>query len=130
MKTTVYSNPTARNLFRKTLPPLRLVIAAVVCSFLISNGQAALLSYSVILNGPSEFPANASPGTGTAEVDYNNTAHTLFIGLSFSGLTGSTTASHIHAPTASPFTGTAGVATTTPTFAGFPLVDTSGTYTK
>src|SRR5205807_609669 len=38
------------------------------------------------------------------------------------------TASHIHAATASPGTGTAGVATTTPTFAGFPLGVTSGTY--
>ena len=46
----------------------------------------------------------------------------------FSGLTGNTTASHIHAPTAVPFTGNAGVATQTPTFVGFPLGVTSGTY--
>jgi hypothetical protein len=52
--------------------------------------------------------------------------------LVFSGLTGNTTASHIHAPTAFPFnlTNTAGVATTTPTFAGFPLGVTSGTYSN
>lgn len=46
----------------------------------------------------------------------------------FSGLTGNTTASHIHAATASPGAGTAGVATQTPTFSGFPLGVTSGTY--
>jgi hypothetical protein len=48
--------------------------------------------------------------------------------IQFSGLTGTTTASHIHCCTVLPFTGTAGVATTTPTFAGFPLGVTSGTY--
>jgi len=48
--------------------------------------------------------------------------------VSFSGLTGTTTASHIHAATTVPGTGTAGVATQTPTFAGFPLGVTSGSY--
>jgi len=61
-------------------------------------------------------------------VDYDNFAHTLTVGLTFSGLLGTTTASHIHAATALPGVGTAGVATTTPTFAGFPLGVTSGTY--
>jgi hypothetical protein len=48
--------------------------------------------------------------------------------VSFSGLTSGTMASHIHAATPTPLTGTAGVATTTPTFAGFPLGVTSGSY--
>lgn len=48
--------------------------------------------------------------------------------FSFSGLLGSTTASHIHCCTVSPVTGTAGVATVTPTFTGFPLGVTSGSY--
>src|SRR5262249_947645 len=42
--------------------------------------------------------------------------------------TGTTTASHIHAATPAPFTSTAGVATTTPSFALFPLGVTAGTY--
>jgi hypothetical protein len=46
----------------------------------------------------------------------------------FSGLTDVDTASHIHAATAVPGVGTAGVATTVPTFTGFPLGVTSGTY--
>ena len=89
---------------------------------------ATTFSYSVFLDGLSESPANASPGTGTASVIYDDTAHTLFIDLVFSGLVGTTTASHIHAATATPGAGTAGVATTTPTFAGFPLGVTSGSY--
>jgi hypothetical protein len=52
----------------------------------------------------------------------------MHIHLTFSGLTGTTTASHIHAATALPGTGTAGVATTTPYFTGFPIGVTSGTF--
>jgi hypothetical protein len=52
----------------------------------------------------------------------------MTVDVTFSGLLGTTTASHIHAPTAVPFAGTAGVATTTPTFAGFPLGVSSGTF--
>src|SRR5205814_4098885 len=51
-------------------------------------------------------------------------------GFSFSGLLGPTTASHIHAPPTNAFTGTAGVATTTPYFAGFPIGVTSGSYSN
>ncbi len=48
--------------------------------------------------------------------------------VTFSGLLGTTTASHIHAATGMPDTGTAIVATQTPTFTGFPLGVNSGTY--
>ena len=87
-----------------------------------------MLQYDAFLSGPSDSPPNASSGTGFATVDYDNSAHTLLVDVSFTGLLGPTTASHIHAPTAVPLTGTAGVATTTPYFAGFPIGVTSGTY--
>jgi CHRD domain/PEP-CTERM motif len=80
------------------------------------------------LSGPAESPPNGSPGTGLGLVDFDIVAHTMRVRVTFSGLTGTTTASHIHSPTAVPFTGTAGVATTTPTFPGFPLGVTSGSY--
>jgi hypothetical protein len=54
----------------------------------------------------------------------------MTLDVSFSGLAGNTTASHIHAATATAGAGTAGVATTTPTFAAFPLGVTSGTYPR
>ena len=92
--------------------------------------QATVTVYQASLSGAAESPPNPSAGTGTATVTYDNVAHTLLLSLLFSGLTGTTTASHIHAPTATPGTGTAGVATTTPTFAGFPLGVTSGSYTN
>src|ERR1035438_1981148 len=84
--------------------------------------------FSAALSGPNESPANASLGPGVAVVTYEGTTIMLQVQVTFSGLTGSTTASHIHAATPTPGTGTAGVATTTPTFAGFPLGVTSGSY--
>jgi len=93
-----------------------------------AQGLTALITYSAQLDGPSEDPPNSSPGTGFAVVDYDDAAHTLHVQVSFADLIGNTTAAHIHAPTPVPLTGVAGVATQTPTFVGFPLGVTSGTY--
>jgi hypothetical protein len=93
-----------------------------------SIAQASLFDFTATLNGANEAPPNASAGTGTATFSYDSVAHTLAINASFSGLTGDTTSAHIHAATASPFSGTSGVATTTPNFAGFPTGVKSGTY--
>jgi hypothetical protein len=57
-----------------------------------------------------------------------STAHTLSVSAAFSGLGNPTTAAHIHCCTAAPLTGDAGVATQTPSFVGFPLGVTSGTF--
>ena len=105
----------------------KLLLSVLTACSLVSV-QASIVSYVVNLDGPSESPANGSPGTGFGTVDYDSTAHTLSLSVNFSGLTGTTTASHIHAPTVNPFVLTAGVATTTPTFAGFPLGVTSGSF--
>ena len=67
-------------------------------------------------------------GLGTATVILDTTLHTMSVDVSFSGLLGTTTAAHIHAATAAPGVGTAGVATTTPTLTGFPPGVTAGTY--
>jgi hypothetical protein len=108
---------------------LTLFLALSLCAW-TSSAFAAVSSYYVIMDGPSESPVNASPGIGTGTVNYDSVLHTLNLNASFSGLTGTTTASHIHAATAAPFTSTAGVATTTPSFAGFPLGVTSGSYSN
>jgi hypothetical protein len=109
----------------------RLCISAVlaVAMLLIAQAsQAGSIVYIAHLNGPSESPPNTSPGTGFAEVDFDIVAHFMHLQISFSGLEGTTTASHIHSATATPGTGTAMVATQVPTFIGFPLGVTSGTY--
>jgi hypothetical protein len=61
-------------------------------------------------------------------VDIDTVLQQMRVQASFSGLTGTTTAARIHAATAVAGTGTAGVATTTPTFTGFPLGVTTGSY--
>jgi hypothetical protein len=82
------------------------------------------------MNGPSEGETNNSPGTGFGTALYDDVAHTLAIDVTFSGLLGTTTNSHIHAPTSAAFAGSANVATTTPTFANFPMGVTSGSYSN
>jgi hypothetical protein len=95
---------------------------------LLSPARSQAQVFIADLNGATESPSNASPGIGHAKVTINDIANTMHVEVTFSGLLGTTTASHIHAPTAAPFAGNAGVATTTPTFAGFPLGVTSGSY--
>jgi hypothetical protein len=107
---------------------LKAILSPMLIGIPLVTANATVFEYNAILDGPSEFPANASPGTGFADVKYDDVAHTLFIDVSWSGLTGPTTAAHIHAATAVAGAGTAGVATTTPYFAGFPIGVTSGSY--
>jgi hypothetical protein len=109
----------------------RSLIASLVGAALLSlagTAQASLLVYNASLSGPNE--GNVSPGLGFATITFDDAAHTMLINASFSGLTGLTTASHIHCCTAAPGTGTAGVATQVPTFTGFPLNVTSGAYSN
>ena len=95
------------------------------------TAQANPIEFTASLLGANETPPVVSAGTGTADVFYDPTAHTLQVNVTFSGLTGTSTASHIHCCTALPFQTTlpnAPVATQTPTFPGFPLGVTSGVY--
>jgi hypothetical protein len=101
--------------------PLLLLIAAV-------TARAIPIDYIANLNGASEVPPNGSTGTGVADVTFDLAAHMMRVEIAFSGLLSTTIASHIHSPTAVPFTGTAAVATQVPTFPGFPLGVTAGTY--
>jgi len=75
-------------------------------------------------------PANMSSGTGFASIILDEDTFTLSVHVEFSGLSGPTTASHIHCCTATAGSGSAGVATQVPTFLDFPLGVTSGTYDK
>lgn len=102
---------------------LRLSATCVVILFCAARlSQGSLVTYTANL-GPEALGAT---GSGSTIVDIDIVAHTLRVRATFSGLSGNTTASHIHAPTAVPFTGNAGVATEVPSFAGFPLGVTAG----
>jgi len=103
-------------------------VLAAAALFTATATYAAPVNYVTSLSGPNESPPNASPGTGNASLIVDTATHLWTLHVSFSGLLGTTTASHTHAPTAVAGAGTASVATTTPTYAGFPLGVTSGTY--
>ena len=110
---------------RNALFTLLLAAALMVAGALPAS--ATVLHYNCLLSGPGESPPNVSPGTGGAEVTIDNVLNTMRVQCTFSGLLGTTTACHIHAPTPVALSGTAGVATLTPAFTGFPLGVFSGT---
>jgi hypothetical protein len=105
----------------------RALAAAMLYAYCGATAAAPIV-YSGRLSGAAESPPNASAGSGTTLVAYDPAAHTLDVQVTFSGLSGTTTASHIHCCTTNAGTGTASVATQVPTFSGFPLGVTSGTY--
>jgi hypothetical protein len=105
-----------------------LAVLAVAMVGFTQISHAAPIMYFADLTGPGESPPNTSPGTGTAEVDFDLAAHMMHVHVTFSNLLANTIMAHIHSPTPTPFTGTAGVATQVPSFEGFPLGVTFGTY--
>lgn len=104
---------------------LPLVVFVLLCA---SDARGALIVYSAVLSGAAEAPPVVSDGTGTAKVTYDDVLHTLRVETSFSDLTGNVTVAHIHAATALPGIGTAGVATPVPSFPAFPAGEKSGSY--
>jgi hypothetical protein len=95
---------------------------------LASPAFAKEVEYFATLSGPAEAPPNESPGTGSVLLTLDLDLRTMTIDASFSGLLGTLTVAHIHCCTLLANEGTAGVATPTPTFPGFPAGVTSGSY--
>lgn len=91
--------------------------------------EAAPITFTATLSGSQEFPPVNSPGSGTATVIFDAEAHTMSVDASFEDLLSPTTASHIHGPVVPPEPN-AGVATQVPSFVGFPLGVTAGTYSE
>jgi len=94
----------------------------------IPAAAAHEVEYATPLSGISEIPTNASPGTGNALITIDFDTLMMEVNVSFSGLSGNTTASHIHCCTVTPGSANVGVATVLPSFTDFPLGVTSGTY--
>ena len=93
----------------------------------VSAAHAQITTFYAWLNGQSENPAQNTPATGQATVTLNQTLNTMRVQVTFFGLVAPNTAAHIHCCVAVP-NGTAGVATTTPTFTGFPTGVNTGSY--
>lgn len=108
-------------------------ICAIFAASLIaipSAAQAHLVLCSMNLSGPNESPSTPSLGIGSGFVTLDFDEVTMRIQMNFSGLTGTTTAAAIHAATAAPRSGTAGIATPVPTLTGFPIGIASGSYDR
>lgn len=90
--------------------------------------SAVTVVYQAVLTGPAESPPVASAGVGVGLVTIDDVLNTMRVQATFAGLTGLVTNSHIHCCTTAVSAGTAGVATVTPTFTGFPAGATFGSY--
>ncbi|HEV7914416.1 MAG TPA: CHRD domain-containing protein [Albitalea sp.] len=110
------------------MKPITLLAGALLAVAMAAPAGAHEIVYTTVLSGPAEAPPNSSPASGWAKVTFDFDLLTMQVEASFTGLLGTTTASHIHCCTAAAGTGTAGVATQTPSFNGFPLGVSSGTY--
>jgi hypothetical protein len=111
---------------------LRSCLFALVAGLMlpVPPSHADIFTLTGNLTGESEVPPSGSTGTGQATITLDTILHMMRVQASFSGLGSNTTAAHIHCCLASPFlTGVnVPVATTAPTFPGFPLGVTSGNY--
>jgi hypothetical protein len=105
---------------------MKTTLLALAASVLFGTSAfAGVITYTAVL-GNFESPPTGSPGTGFARVTVDNILNTMLVDVTFSGLTSGNTAAHIHCCVDQG--GNAGVATTTPTFTGFPGGVTAGTY--
>ena len=112
----------------------RVLSVLILAVSIAAPASAAPMSFFAFLSGPNEEPANASPGTGVTVVTIDDVANTMRVDVSFSGLTAGNTAAHIHVINGPGDANTADtlgpVATTTPTFTGFPTGAVSGFYSR
>ena len=110
---------------KMSISALALAAAALLTSV---PAMAHEVVYVGTFSGAAEAPPNASAGTGSFTITFDLDLATMRVQATFAGLTGNTTAAHIHCCNAlvPPGTGTAGVATMTPSFVGFPLGVKSG----
>src|SRR5215217_2300345 len=107
----------------KSVKLIGVVLAVLMLSAIAKADQ---LAFTTTLTGSQEVPPTGSPGIGSALVTLDTATNLLTVNVSFAGLGSPTIASHIHCCT--PPGANAMVATTVPTFPGFPLGVTTGTY--
>ena len=101
----------------------RKLTLAIALSSLASFANAAIIYVAEL--GPE---APGATGSGFVHIAYDTVANTFVIQATWSGLSGTTTVAHIHCCTATPGTGTVGVAVTPTTLPGFPVGLQAGTY--
>lgn len=124
---TLIQRRTARIKLASEASMKKVLFAAALVALSANAAQGAPITYTAALSGLNEIPPVATTGTGSATVTYDPVTHLLGLDINFANLVSPTTTAHIHCCAPQP-ANNAGVATTTPTFVGFPLGVTSGTY--
>ncbi|MBI3881217.1 MAG: CHRD domain-containing protein [Verrucomicrobia bacterium] len=78
----------------------KLLLSVCVLLAVALPGSAQIFTnFAVTINGAQEVPANASPGVGGGLVTLDTNLNVLsFVGMSYSGLSANSTASHFHGP--------------------------------
>ena len=99
-------------------------VLVILLAGAVAPASASPIFFTAALSGPNESPPNSSPGTGTALVTLDPIARTMEVQVTWSGLLVAATVAHIHVingPGDANTLDTLGpVATTVPTFPGFP----------
>lgn len=82
------------------MSPMSFVRTVTATLLLMVTGwsNAAIIPLVATLDGSQEVPANASLGTGTAVLTYDDVLNQLGWNITFAGLTTGATASHFHGP--------------------------------
>ena len=107
------------------------ISAALLALFCALPAVAHPVTYVGTLSNLGEpSPAQLSLGSGQVSVIFDDDLFTMDVNVTFSGLTGNTTASHFHCCTTVAGAGSAGVASPVPSLPGFPLGVTSGSYQR
>jgi hypothetical protein len=103
----------------------RLFATLAVVSLCSATAAHATTSNWKFTLGPE---ANGATGTGSATASFNDATSTFSYDVAFSGLSGNSTVAHFHCCTASPGSGTAGVAVAAPSLLNFPAGVKAGSF--
>ncbi len=80
---------------------IRIAVGSLIAAGMtFASANAAVHKLKATLNAASEVPANTSTGKGMAEVTVDDATKEVSWKVTFEGLTGPGTASHIHGPAA------------------------------
>lgn len=107
---------------------LGLNVGTALAAAMLMAAAAAQASVLTFYTSFAPEGAGGRTGSGSAVVTFDDVSHVLTYSGNFTGLSGTTTASHFHCCTADAFNGSTGIAVDTPSLVGFPLGVSSGSF--
>jgi len=76
----------------------RTLLALAVVTVMSTSASATVHNFQVLLDGLQEVPSVNTPGTGIADVAFNDVTGEMSITGTFQDLIGTTTVAHLHGP--------------------------------